>query len=171
MGRREELLEEFYTRLVGKDNVWDNGDKYETTFLFTGRDIDNSGIITVISLNDFMPTFNSITLDILGNVDDKRYKNLWTISMVLVYDNWLKFVEFANKTNIVFTCERKNTRTGARKLTPIFYTGSLMKCPWEYSIDSYNIMSGFKWGTLRVFVSKEICKIRVQIEDTVDSID
>ena len=165
------LLEGFYTRLVSKDGLGeDSDDKYETTFSFTGRDLDNSGLITVISLNDFMPIFDSITLDVLGNIHEKRYKNLWTISMILTCDNWLKFVEFTNKINTVLTCERKNIRTGARKLIPIFYMGSLVKGPWEYSIDSYNMMSDFKWGSLRVFVSKEICRIRIQIEDVVDSI-
>ena len=169
MSKHGDIIRYFYQRLVdgvdGEDN--DSSDDFDITFSFTGRDIDKTASLTVLLLNCFMPKFDGITLHVLGNKDEKIYKNLWTISMVLSYDNWLKFVSLTNKTNTVFTCEKKNLRTGSKHLFPIFYMGALIKSPWEYSIDSCCMLHGFKWGSLRTFVSKQGCKIRIQIEEPV----
>ena len=96
------------------------------------------------------------------------YDHMYASHMILEYDKWLRFVNFTKMFNCVFTCESKNARTGVKKLIPIFGITSLVRGSWEYSIESYHIMSGFKWGTLRSFVGKEQCKLRIQIEDVVE---
>ena len=162
------LLREFYIRLVGgseEDKI--SIDDRDITFSFTGRDIDKSESVTVILLNGFMPTFDSISKHILGNKHEVMYKNLWTISMIVSYDNWLKFVSLTNKMNVVFTCETMDFNTGSKKFVSIFYTGKLIKGPWEYSIDLYSMANGFKWGSLRTFITKQGCRIRIQIEEQV----
>ncbi len=168
MGKQGDMIIDFYTRLVGK--VDEDVGECEITFSFTGRDNDKPESTTVLLLNGFMPTFDDMTLHVLGDKNEKKYKNLWTISMVLSYDNWFKFVSLANKMNMIFTCEKKNLRTGSRNLFPIFHIGCLFKGPWEYTINSYCILHNFKWGSLRTFVTKQGCRIRIQIEEPVQNL-
>ena len=161
-------LKRFYKRACC-DNVHGNIDEDICEFkcLFTGRRVDNKNNTTILPLTAFMPDFNSISLHNLGGDGDKMYKVLWVIDMSLTYSDWLLFVELTNNMPPIFTCECKNLRTGARRLVPIFDMGRLGRGSWEYSIENYDVMTNFKWGSVKVLVNRKICKIRIRIEDVV----
>ena len=160
------LLKEFHKR-ISRENCVDEIDDLEIRCLFTGRAIDGRNKTTIISLNECMPQFDAISLHNLGGGGDKIYKILWIIDMTIDYIYWDQFVKLTNDIPTVFTCECRNLRTGVREITPIFNIGRLCRGSWEYSIDSYNIMTNFKWGSMKVLVGKENCKIRIRIEDVV----
>ena len=163
-----DTLKQFYKRVScgeTRENVGE--DDYEYKCIFTGRYIDNKNNTAILPLNEFMPNFDSISLHNLGDVGDKMYKLLWIIDMSLNYSDWLLFVELTNNMPLIFTCECKDLKNGIRRFMPIFDMGRLGRGSWEYSIENYDVMTNFKWGSVKVLVNREICKIRIRIEDVV----
>ena len=163
-----EILKQFYKRVsCGDTQMIIDEDNCEFKCLFTGRCIDNKNNTTILPLNEFMPNFDLISLHNLGDICDKMYKLLWIIDMSLNYSDWLLFVESTNNVPPIFTCECKDLKTGVRRFVPIFDMGRLGRGSWEYSIENYDVMTNFKWGSVKVLVNREICKIRIRIEDVV----
>ena len=160
------LLKEFYKR-ASCEEIGSIDDELEIGCLFAGREIDGENETTILPLNEFMPKFDTISLHNLGGDGDKIYKILWLIDMTINYNDWYRFVDLTNNISSVFVCECRNLQTGFRNIIPIFNIGKLIRGSWEYSIDSYNIMTNFKWGSMKTFVGKDICKIRIRIEDVV----
>jgi len=119
----------------------------------------------ILLLKPFLPKFKNITKHVLGDITDKRYKNIWTINMTLSKENWITFSDLTHKTSMYFTCETRDDLTGERIFTHLFQMGKMMKKGWEYSLENMEPGNIFKWGSMKVIILHDEVLLRFVIED------